>query len=125
MGEPGHNEPLLADVLDAGIAADFRENLLNETLRLAWRRRRFRQARRAASVLAVVAALGLALWDLSPPSGGPPKVPAKPYRLVSTRPLPQAAWVDTKAIHRGWFCRLCSHSPSRRHGQRKESGPRD
>ncbi len=96
MSDPGHKEPLLADILGEGIPAGFRENLLNETLRLARRRRRARQVRGAVSAWAVVAALGLALWHLSQPAGGPLTVPAKPYRLVRTQPLPRLAWVDTK-----------------------------
>ena len=100
MGDSDHNERLLADVLGEGITADFREGLLRETLRLARRRRRFRRVRGAASVLALVAALGLLLWHLSPPGRGPAGVPSKPYLLVRTQPLPQAAWVATKPFPR-------------------------
>ena len=96
MSDPGHNDRFLADVLGEGVPADFREGLLNETLRLARRRRRFHRARGVASVLAVLATLGLLLWHLSPPGRGPAGVPAKPYLLVRTRPLPRAAWIETK-----------------------------
>ena len=96
MSDPRHNDRLLADVLGEGLSADFRETLLDETLRLARRRRRGRHVRGLASALAVVAVLGLLLWHLSPPGQGPAGVPAKPYQLVRTQPLPHAAWVETK-----------------------------
>ena len=100
MGDPTHNERLLADVLGEGVAADLRESLLNETLRLARRRRHFRQARAVASALAVVAALGLLLWHLSPPGRYRWGTPARPYLLVRTQPLPRSAWVATKPFAR-------------------------
>ena len=98
MNDPRHNERLLADVLGEGISADFREGLLNETLRLARRRRRFRQARRAASALAVLVGLGLLVWHQFPSNLGPTGLPAKPYALVRTQPLPPAAWVATRPL---------------------------
>ena len=97
MNEPRHNERLLADVLGEGVAADFRDGLLNETLRLARRRRRFRQVRGAASALAVLAAFGLLVWHEFPSSPRRMALPAKPYALVRTQPLPPAAWVADAA----------------------------
>jgi hypothetical protein len=96
MNRPEHDEHLLADVLGEGVSADFREGLLNETLRLARRRRRFRQARGAASVLALLAALALVVWHQIPPTRSPLALPARPYTIVHTQPLPAAAWVVTK-----------------------------
>lgn len=96
MNDPGHNNRLLADVLGERISADFREGLLNETLRLVRRRQRFRQVRAAASALAVLAALGLLIWHQQPSSRVHPREPAKPYRLVRTQPLPRKAWVETR-----------------------------
>ena len=98
MNDPGHNERLLADVLGEGGAVDFREGLLNKTLRLVRRRRHFRQVRRTASALTVVLGLGLLVWRFSPSGLGPARVPAKPYTLVRTQPLPPAAWVATRPL---------------------------
>lgn len=98
MNEPGHNERLLSDVLSEGVAAEFREGLLNQTLRLARRHRRFRQARRAATALAVVAGAGLLVWRHSPPGPGLASLPNRPYTLVRTQPLPVNAWVVTKPL---------------------------
>ena len=98
MNDPGHNERLLADVLGEGVTVDFREGLLNETLRLARRRRRFRQVREAASVLAVLVGLGLLIWHQFPSGRAPVALPTKPYVLVRTQPLPPAAWVKTQPL---------------------------
>jgi len=96
MNDPVRNERLLADVLSEGISAEFREGMLSETLRLARRRRRFRQVRNAASALALLAALGLLVWQPVRSGRGPSALPARRYALVGTQPLPQAAWVRTK-----------------------------
>ena len=98
MNDPGPNERLLADILGEGVSADFREGLLNETLHLARRRRRFRQMRGAASALAVLAVLGLLVWHQFPSGRAPLGLPAKPYAVVRTQPLPPAAWVRTKPL---------------------------
>jgi len=95
MSDPTHKERLLADVLGEGLSADFRTGLLDETLRLARRRRRVRQLRGVASALAVLAALGVLVWLRIPPGRAPAGLPAKPYTLVRTQPLPPAAWVET------------------------------
>jgi hypothetical protein len=96
MNEPGHNERLLADVLGEGISAAFRQDLLNDTLRLARRRRSVRQARGAAAALAVLVAFGLLVWHQFPPGRSPFTLPAKSYALVRTQPLPPAAWAETR-----------------------------
>ncbi len=96
MDRPDHNERLLADVLGEGVSADFREGLLGETLRLARRRRHVRHVRRAASALAILVALGLLVWHQVPSGRGPAPLPAKPYTLVLTQPLPPSAWLVTK-----------------------------
>jgi hypothetical protein len=98
VNNPGHNERLLADVLGEGLSPDFREGLLNETLRLARHRRRFRQVRRAASAMAVLAALGLLVWHQFPSGRAPAGFPTKPYTVVRTQPLPPAAWVRTQPL---------------------------
>jgi hypothetical protein len=98
VNDPRQNEQFLTDVLGEAISADFREGLLQETLRLARRRRHFRQARRAASALAVVIGLELLVWRHVPSALVPAILPARPYALVRTQPLPPAAWVATRPI---------------------------
>lgn len=96
MNEPSQRNRLLADVLGEGIFADFRQGLLRETLHLARRRRRVRQVRSTASVLALLAAFGLLAWHQLPSGRSPFALPARPYALVRTQPLPSVAWVETR-----------------------------
>jgi hypothetical protein len=96
MNEPSQRKRLLADVLGEGISADFRQGLLRETLHLAHRRRRVRQVRSTASVLALLAAFGLLVWHQLPSGRSPIAVPARPYDLVRTQPLPSVARVETR-----------------------------
>jgi hypothetical protein len=98
VNDPGQNEHLLADVLGEGIPADVRDGLLHETLRLARRRRRFRQGRRAASALAMLLGLGLLVWHRLPSHLRPTGFPAKPYTIIRAQPLPPAAWVATRPL---------------------------
>jgi hypothetical protein len=96
MSDFRQNERLLSDVLGEGISTHFREGFLNQTLRLARRRRRFREGRRVASALAVLLALGLLVWHRLTSNLRPTGFPAKPYAIVRTQPLPPAAWVATR-----------------------------
>ena len=95
MSDLRQSEGLLSDVLSESTAADFRAGLLDHTLRLARRRRRFRQARQAASALAVMVAFGLLAWHQSRPSATRVVSPVRCYELVRTSPLPTANWVTT------------------------------
>jgi hypothetical protein len=92
---------LLAEVLAEASPADFRAALLAETLRLARRRRLFRQARRVAGVLAVISLLAvMAGQQFSKPKAIVPARarPVAPpvYQLVCTRPLSAGAFVSTR-----------------------------
>jgi hypothetical protein len=98
MIDPLHNERLLADVLGEGASPDFRAGLLNDTLRLACRRRHVRQLRRAVPALALLAALGLLVWHQAFPGRRPISLPSKPYTLVLTRPLPPSCWISTQPL---------------------------
>jgi hypothetical protein len=98
MSDPRHSERLLTDVLGEGVSTDFRTGLLNETLRLARRRRRVCQVRRVAVALAMVAALGIVVGHQSFVHWRSPRQHVKPYTLVRTRPLPPAAWVSTRPL---------------------------
>jgi hypothetical protein len=103
VNNPKQTERLLTDVLGEGNPADFRDGLLHETLRLARHRRQARQLRRAASTLAVLVGLGLLTWHQFPPSRGPAGLPAKPYAIVRTQPLPPGSWVATKPLSPAGF----------------------
>lgn len=99
MNDPREIERLLADVLGEGVG--FRDGLLHETLRRARRRRRFRQARRAAPVLGLAIVLGVLAWRFFPAGPGPLHAPARPYEIVHTRPLAPAACAGTKPMAPG------------------------
>ncbi|HZF01933.1 MAG TPA: hypothetical protein VE344_08565 [Methylomirabilota bacterium] len=95
------NDDLLADVFSETAPADFRDAMLGQTLRLAGRRRRFQQTRRAISVLAVFGLLAGLVWQNWPEQPIVSKPLAKKtaqtnYRLVRTQQLPNDAIVTTR-----------------------------
>ncbi len=89
-------ERLLADVLADGNAGELRELLLTETLGRVRRRRRSRQAWRAACALALVAGFGVLLWRGPGGRAVVPSLASRPYAVVVSRPLPAAAVVSTQ-----------------------------
>jgi hypothetical protein len=99
------NEQLLADVLAEAAPPDFREALLGETMRLARRRRRWRQTRRAAALLVALGLLAVLVWQNSPPHPLAPmpvtKVKVKSYELVRTQPLSAGVMVVTRPLSAG------------------------
>jgi hypothetical protein len=98
MNPASDHERLLHDVLAAATPAGFREALLGETLRLARRRRRWRQTRRAGGALAVLALAligGWRVWVTEPVKSEIPasdqwvrSQPLRPDQIVRTQPLP-------------------------------------
>jgi hypothetical protein len=96
MNQPRDKERLLADVLADESAAGFREALLSETLGLVRWRRRARQVWRAASGLALVAALGVLVSRSLPPTAVAPGTDGRGYAVVVSRPLPPTALVVTQ-----------------------------
>lgn len=100
MADRPEPQRLLHAILDDALAEssppDFRAALLGETLRLARRRRRWRQTRSAAGVL-IVAALALSFVLENQPekpvvARPPTRLPVpQSYRLVITQPLPAGA----------------------------------
>jgi hypothetical protein len=98
MSDFEQTERLLSDVLGEDTEAGFREGLLKETLRLARRRRGFRQLGKSASLLVVLAGLGLLVWHQFPSVRIPASLPAKPYVMVRTQPLSPAALVKTRPL---------------------------
>jgi hypothetical protein len=105
MNRPTDNECLLDDVLSEAAPADFREALLGETLRLAGRRRRWRQTRRAAALLAALGLLAGLVWQNRLPISAtmPPvaKAGGRSYQLIRTEPLPVNAMVTTHPLAAG------------------------
>jgi hypothetical protein len=93
----GQNE-LLNDVLHEGNAVDLREELLQQTLYLVKRRRRIRTLQQGASLVMVFAGLACLTWYQVLPLRIPAGLPAKPYAMVRTQPLSQAAWVTTQPL---------------------------
>jgi hypothetical protein len=103
MNRSPDNERLLNDVLSEGARDDFSRALLAETLALARRKRRLRQARQLGSALAlfVVAAI---LIVRSHPDHPIDLKPANPrYQLVQTMPLAVGQIVATRPLASGQF----------------------
>lgn len=103
MNKPTDNQNLLAEVLAEATPADFRATMLAETLRLARRRRHFRQARRAAGVLVVMSLLAVLVVQQSSRQSVvsmPPveKVVEQSYEVVRTQPMPASALISTRAF---------------------------
>jgi hypothetical protein len=94
---------LLNHVLAETTPADFRAALLSRTLGLVRRRRRWRQLRQAAALLAALGICGILVWQKNLPrrpfvptpetkAGGPG------YKLVQTHALPASAVVTTQPL---------------------------
>ncbi|HEV2435296.1 MAG TPA: hypothetical protein VG077_04800 [Verrucomicrobiae bacterium] len=108
MNDDANN--LLTDVLTEAATADFRAAMLGETLRLVRRRRRWRQARHAATLLAVLTLCGVfirrdnlpqkPIASVPPPA---PKTVRTSYTLVDTQPLPASDIVTTQPVASGQF----------------------
>jgi hypothetical protein len=102
MNDHADQENLLAAVLAEASPTDFRATMLAETLRLARRRRHFRQTRRGLGVILLMGLL--AVFVVQKFLKSPVVAPAHPvkilnpvYHLVRTRPLPVAALVSTRS----------------------------
>ncbi|HUB87080.1 MAG TPA: hypothetical protein VMB22_04255 [Verrucomicrobiae bacterium] len=108
MNERADRENLLDDVLAEAAPADFREALLDETLRLARRRRQFRKIRYTATALVVLGLTAALFWQNWPkePAVSLPlakKTVRASYQLVRTQPLPAGAIVTTHPLAPGEF----------------------
>jgi len=101
MSRKTDNEELLDDVLAEAAPADFREALLDTTLRQVRRRRRLRRARNVAGVVAALLLLGALVWPKNakqtPIAIAPPtkKAVEQSYTLVTTQPLSPDNMVQT------------------------------
>ena len=113
MNNRTDQESLLAEVLAEASPTDFREAMLAETLRLARRRRQFRQVRQAAGVLAVTGLLAVLVAqqfsrqpDVSRPLAK--KIVKQSYELVRTQPLPAGALISTRKFSEAQFAAAVS-----------------
>jgi hypothetical protein len=89
---------LLDDVLAEGSDCDLRAALLDETLRMARRRRLYRGIRSATATLALVAACILIVNHYLPEREFAVRPSGKAYQLVRTRTLPDASIVSTRPL---------------------------
>jgi hypothetical protein len=92
------HERLLADALADSAPAGFRETMLRQTLKLARRRRRFRQTRRVAAALVALCAVTALLWKTSPYWLFAPRLRSSSYELVRTQSLPAGAIITTRPL---------------------------
>ena len=93
------NKQLLSDVIAEESDSNFREALLDHTLHVVRRKRRFRKARQVAyaSLMVVgVALIGFHFLISKPPVS---KGFERPYLLVTTQPLPASAVFSTSGGH--------------------------
>jgi len=100
MNPASDNERLLHDVLADATPVGFREALLGETLRLARRRRHWRQMQRAVTVLAVLVLATIAGWRAWVPGPSKPELSAS-YQLVRSRPLRAEQILTTQPLAAG------------------------
>jgi hypothetical protein len=96
MNRESEPKILLTDVTLEG--ADFREAMLGQTLRVARRRRHWRQARHAAALFVVLGVAGLLVYKKAErhSASSVAQNVSHGYRLVQTEPLPAAALVSTR-----------------------------
>lgn len=103
MNNHADQESLLTEVLAEASPPDFRAVMLAETLRLARRRRQFRQTRQVGGILTVLGLLAVfvAQQFSAPPAVSVPlakKITKPDYELVRTQPLPAGAIVSTRSF---------------------------
>jgi hypothetical protein len=106
------NKPLLSDIFSEDADSEFREALLDQTLRIVRRKRRFRKARQAAFVTVMVAGLVLISFHSlvsKPPVSKIAKRVALPYLVVTTQPSSPDAVLSTSPDH---SIRIISSSPT-------------
>ena len=93
------NKRLLSDILAEDTDADFRDALLDHTLHVVRRKRRFRKVRQAAYASFMLAGLALVSFHFLVSKPARSKRFEPPYVLVTTQPFPAAAVVSTSRDH--------------------------
>jgi hypothetical protein len=89
------NKQLLSDVIAEETDSDFREALLDHTLHVVRRKRRFRNARQVAYASLTVIGVALVGFHFLISKPPVPKGFERPYLLVTTQPLPSTAVFST------------------------------
>jgi hypothetical protein len=108
MNRKTDNE-LLDDVLAEAAPANFREALLDQTLRVVRRCRQIRRTRNVCGILVILCLLGIFAWQkaLKKPSVAivpqGPRLAKKAYTLISTQPLPAGSIITTRLLASGMF----------------------
>ncbi|MGD0088089.1 MAG: hypothetical protein ABSC24_13280 [Verrucomicrobiota bacterium] len=108
MNHEADNGRLLNDVLAEAPPPGFRGALLDQTLGLVRRRRRWRLTRRVAGIFAVLGLLGILVWKKNVPPQASllvtvPKMIEPGYTLIRTEPLPAGEMVTTQPLATGRF----------------------
>ena len=101
MNRNPDNECLLGDVLSEGAPADFRQALLDDTLRRVRGHRRWRQASRIAGVFSFLALAAALIWrEQSPRSrvASAPIAKATHCRLIESHPLSSSEMVSSRPL---------------------------
>jgi hypothetical protein len=98
MNHPADRKTLLAEVFADETPVEFRAAMLGETLRLARRRRRFRQTRHAAVSLAMLAGMAALAWKNLAPAPVHRVSDGSTLRVVCSQPLPEAALVTSQPL---------------------------
>ncbi len=95
MNERTNREHLLREVLAEETDAGFRAALLQQSLRVAARRRRWQRARNAAAAVCMVLGVGALAWHI-----GLPRSPGagRSYVVVTTEPLAPSAVITTHPL---------------------------
>src|SRR5438105_4064364 len=94
MNERRETERLLNDVLDG--AAEWRGELLAQTLRQVRRRTRVRRARSALATVALLAIISVAVWRSRPPSSPSARMTKPDLIVIHSRPLEASMIVRTR-----------------------------
>jgi hypothetical protein len=90
------NKKLLSDVLAEESDSDFREALLDHTLHVVRRKRRFRKARQVAYASLMVIGVALIGFHFLPSKTPGARRFEPSYLLVTTKPLPPSAVFSTR-----------------------------
>ena len=99
MNRRTDQERLLADVLREETGDGFHEALLDETLRLARRRRQVRLVQRVGGVFAILAVTtAIAIWQRPHAPVMVFHPPAPQYRLTLSQPLPASCVVSSRPL---------------------------
>ena|SRR5438477_9451780 len=96
MKHPFNPDPLLDDVLTEGVSAEFRNELLERTLRQVRRRKHVRQLNQTLLAATLSAGLLLTVWKAYFPSSHSAKSELPVLDVVTSRPVAPSMIVETE-----------------------------